>query len=118
MLFGSSVWIIEAAPGPGGIDQDVVDQCVLIDLGPAAVGGNAMAHDVADLVAQIAGHRITFAGLSSDIGDAKGGRCAKLRLLSSARRRLEYSSGLPHRRDRLPESKSHWPRTICSQLRR
>ena len=59
--------------GAGGIDEDVEDEGVLVDLGAAAVGGDAVGHDVADVAVEGAGDLHDLGVAAVDGGKTQGG---------------------------------------------
>ena len=85
--------------GPGGVDIEVEDQRVLVDLGAAAVGLDAVVHHVGDAAVQRAGDLHDLRGLSADVGDpelgggAEGGLVVR-RAGRSVECRVEVGQGL------------------------
>ena len=99
----------------GGVHEHVHDQSVLVDRGAAAVGRDAVVHDVADVAIEVAGHSITLASTPVDQRDAQVGAVAKRGLVVGrwpVGAGSRYCSGFADRGRRSPKSKSHWPVTV------
>src|SRR5262249_21347949 len=65
-------------PVAGRLPINILDERVLVDARAAAVGRNAVAHDVTDAIVLRAGHVHHARGNSVDVGDAERGGGAEL----------------------------------------